>query len=111
MKEKKYWQINTDKLVEDIEKVARKAKTEEDLKMGMEPILQKTFKKMGIDIDIVRYEKTSTSFRGRPDAVYGYLTIEYKATGKLSRKADIKVAIEQLQRYLVRRPSTLDKKK
>ena len=100
MKEKKYWQINTDKLVEGIEKVARQAETEEDLKMGMEPILQKTFKKMGIDIDIVRYEKTSTSFRGRPDAVYGYLTIEYKAPGKLSRKADIKVAIEQLQRYL-----------
>jgi len=100
MKEKKYWQINTDKLVEDIEKVARKAKTEEDLKMGMEPILQKPFKKMGIDIDIVRYEKTSTSFRGRPDAVYGFLTIEYKAPGKLSKKTDIKLATEQLQRYL-----------
>jgi len=100
MKEKKYWQINTEKLVEDIEKIARKAKTEEDLKMGMEPLLQKTFKKMGIDIDIVRYEKTSTTFRGRPDAVYGYLTVEYKAPDKLSKKTDIKVASEQLQRYL-----------
>ena len=100
MKEKKYWQINTDKLVEDIQKVTLKAKTEEDLKMGMEPILQKTFKKMGIDISSVRYEKTSTSFRGRPDAVYGFLTIEYKAPGKLSKKTDIKVATEQLQRYL-----------
>jgi hypothetical protein len=75
MKEKKYWQINTEKLVKDIQKVALKAKTEEDLKMGMEPLLQETFRKMGIDIDIVRYEKTSTTFRGRPDAVYGYLTI------------------------------------
>jgi hypothetical protein len=100
VKEKKYWQINTDKLVDDIEKKARKAKTEEDLKMGMEPLLQKTFKKMGIDISSVRYEKTSTSFRGRPDAVYGFLTIEYKAPGKLSKKTDIKVATEQLQRYL-----------
>jgi len=87
-------------LVEDIQKVTLKAKTEEDLKMGMEPILQKTFKKMGIDISSVRYEKTSTSFRGRPDAVYGFLTIEYKAPGKLSKKTDIKVATEQLQRYL-----------
>jgi len=111
VKEKKYWQINTDKLVEGIEKVARQAETEEDLKMGMEPILQKTFKKMGIDIDIVRYEKTSTSFRGRPDAVYGYLTIEYKAPGKLSRKADIKVAIEQLQRYLGEQAIHLGQKK
>lgn len=87
-------------MVEDIQKVTLKAKTEEDLKMGMEPILQKTFKKMGIDISSVRYEKTSTSFRGRPDAVYGFLTIEYKAPGKLSKKTDIKVATEQLQRYL-----------
>jgi len=100
MKQKKYWQINTDKLTKDIKIIARKASTEEDLKMGMEPLLQKTFKKMSIDINIVRYEKTSTSFRGRPDAVYGYLTIEYKAPGKLSKKTDIKLVTEQLQRYL-----------
>jgi hypothetical protein len=102
MKEKEYWQINTEKLAQDIRDIARKAKTEEDLKMGVEPLLQKAFKKMGI-IDIVRYEKVSkasTTFRGRPDAVYGYLTIEYKVPGKLSKKADIKVAVEQLQRYL-----------
>jgi len=40
VKEKKYWQINTDKLVEGIEKVARQAETEEDLKMGMKKHLQ-----------------------------------------------------------------------
>jgi type I restriction-modification system DNA methylase subunit len=100
MKEKKYWQINTEKLAKEIIELARKANTEEDLKMGMEPILQKVFKKMGVDIDIVRYEKTSTSFRGRPDAVYGYLTIEYKSPGKLSKKTGVKLAMEQLQRYL-----------
>jgi len=111
VKEKKYWQINTDKLVEDIEKVSRKAKTEEDLKMGTEPILQKTFKKMGIDIDIVRYEKAFTSFWGRPDAVYGFLTIEYKAPGKLSKKTDIKLATEQLQRYLAEQAIHFGQKK
>jgi type I restriction-modification system DNA methylase subunit len=100
MKEKKYWQINTEKLAKETIEIARKANTEEDLKMGMEPLLQKAFKKMGVDIDIVRYEKTSTSFRGRPDAVYGYLTIEYKSPGKLSKKTDAKLAMEQLQRYL-----------
>ena len=42
---------------------------------------------MGININ-VRYEKTATTFRGRPDAVYGYLTIEYKVPSKLSRKTD-----------------------
>jgi len=100
MEGKEYWQINTDKLAKDISEIARKAITEEDLKMGMEPLFQNTFKKMGIDIDNVRYEKTATSFRGRPDAVYGYLTIEYKAPGKLSKKADVNAASEQLQRYL-----------
>ncbi|MBL7074916.1 N-6 DNA methylase [candidate division KSB1 bacterium] len=100
MEAKKYWQIDTEKLAEDIKEIARRVKTEEDLKMGMEPLLQKTFKKMGVDINIVRYEKTSTTFRGRSDAVYGYLTIEYKVPSKLSRKTDVKVATEQLKRYL-----------
>ena len=98
--EKKYWQINTEKLVKDIKEAALLAKTEEDLKMKVEPLLQNVFKKMGIDIDIVRYERTATTFRGKADAVYGYLTIEYKVPGKLSKKASVKGVIEQLQRYL-----------
>ncbi len=98
--EKKYWQINTEKLVRDINEIADKSGTEEDLKMGVEPLLQSTFKKMGIDIDIVQYEKTATRFKGKADAVYGYLTIEYKLPGKLSEKAGVGKAVEQLQRYL-----------
>jgi hypothetical protein len=100
-KEKEYWQINTDKLAHDIKQAAKIANTEEDLKMRVEPLLQNVFKKIGVDIDIVRYEKTSTSYRGRSDAVYGYLTIEYKAPGKLSTKSDVKKTIKQLQNYLV----------
>ncbi|MEW6686280.1 MAG: N-6 DNA methylase [Candidatus Edwardsbacteria bacterium] len=102
--DKKYWQINTEKLADDIREVARQVKSqlkkEEDLKMRVEPLLQNAFKKIGVDIDIVGYEKTSTSYRGRADAVYGYLTIEYKFPGKLSQKTEIKKAVEQLQRYL-----------
>lgn len=98
--EKQYWQINTEKLVSDIKEVARLSKTEEDLKMGVEPLLQNTFKKLGVDTDNVKYEKTSTSYRGRADAVYGYLTIEYKLPGKLSKKTEIKKVTEQLERYL-----------
>ena len=41
--EKKYWQINTEKLAKDIKEAARKAKTEEDLKMSVEPLLQNVF--------------------------------------------------------------------
>ncbi|MDI6732463.1 MAG: hypothetical protein QME51_00200 [Planctomycetota bacterium] len=82
--EKKYWQINTEKLAKEIKDAARASKTEEDLKMKTEPILQAVFEKIGVDVASVRYEGTATSFRGRTDAVYGYLTIEYKAPGKLS---------------------------
>jgi len=99
-KEKKYWQINTEKLARDIKQAARTANTEEDLKMKVEPLLQNVFKKIGVDIDIVRYEKTSTSYRGRSDAVYGYLTIEYKTPGKLSAKPNVKKTVKQLQNYL-----------
>ena len=95
-----YWQINTEELAKNIKEIARRAKTEEDLKMGIEPLFKKTLKKMDIDVDIASYEKTSTSFRGRADAVYGYLTIEYKVPGKLSKDTEVKGVIEQLQRYL-----------
>jgi len=110
-KEKEYWQINVEKLADDIKEVAQRSKTEEDLKMGVEPLLQNVFKKIGVDVDIVRYEKTSTSYRSRRDAVYGYLTIEYKFPGKLSQKTEIKKVVEQLQRYLTEQAIQIGQKK
>jgi len=98
-KQKEYWQINIEKIVKDIKDASIKATTEEDLKMAVEPILQEAFKKIGIDIDIVKYE-TATGYRGKMDAVYGYLIIEYKVPGKLSSKTDIKKTYEQIQKYL-----------
>ncbi len=62
--EKKYWQINTDKLAKEIREAAHKAATEEDLKMSVEPLLQNVFKQMGVDVDIVQYEKAATRFKG-----------------------------------------------
>ncbi len=100
MKKKKYWQIDTEKLARRISEVARNAHTEEDLKMGVEPLFQKTFQEMGIDTNNVRYEETATMITGRSDAVYGYLTLEYKAPGKFERKVNIETAVQQLQRYL-----------
>jgi len=98
--QKQYWQINVEKLAEDIKKSAVSANTEEDLKMKVEPLLQNAFEKIGVDISTVQYEKTSTSYRGRTDAVYGYLTIEYKQSGKLSQKNEVKNVVTQLQNYL-----------
>lgn len=98
--EKKHWQINTGKLAKEITDAARKATTEEDLKMSVEPLLQNVFKQLGVDVDIVQYEKTATRFKGKADAVYGYVTIEYKVPGKVSGKANAQKVSEQLQRYL-----------
>jgi len=96
---KEYWQINTARIADEIRSAASDAHTEEDLKMRVEPILRKSFKDIGIDIDIVAYEK-ATVLKAKMDAVYGYLIIEYKVPGKLGTIPGQREAKKQLQRYL-----------
>ncbi|MGA2515548.1 MAG: N-6 DNA methylase [Thermodesulfobacteriota bacterium] len=97
---KEYWQINTARIADEIRSAASEARTEEDLKMRVEPILRRSFKDIGIDIDIVAYEK-ATALRAKMDAVYGYLIIEYKVPGKLATAPGQREAKKQLQRYLL----------
>ncbi|MBM4305782.1 MAG: hypothetical protein FJ123_03500 [Deltaproteobacteria bacterium] len=97
--QKEYWQINTERIADDIRSATSTARTEEDLKMRVEPILRKAFKDIGIDVDIVAYEK-ATALRAKMDAVYGYLIIEYKAPGKLETTSGQRETKKQLQRYL-----------
>ena len=94
------WQINTERIARSVLTAATHSKTEEDLKMAVEPIIQKALKQMGLDVSGVRYEKTSTTYGGRRDSVYGYLTIEYKKPGRLKTGSEIHKACNQLQRYL-----------
>ena len=68
--------------------------------MRVEPILRRSFKDIGIDIDIVAYEK-ATALRAKMDEVYGYLIIEYKVPGKLTTASGQREANKQLQRYLL----------
>jgi len=96
---KEYWQINTERIADEVRAAAQEARTEEDLKMRVEPILRKSFKDIGIDIDIVAYEK-ATALRAKMDAVYGYLIIEYKAPGKLATATGQRETKKQVQRYL-----------
>jgi hypothetical protein len=86
-------------MAEKIKKVTQSSRTEEDLKMGLEPIFKKAYKEIGINIDIVQYEK-STALKAKMDAVYGYLIIEYKRPGRLKSANDIRDAENQLQKYL-----------
>jgi hypothetical protein len=64
--EKKYWQINTEKLVKDIKEIAHKSRTEEDLKMGVEPLLQNVFKQMGIDLILLDMKKLPQASKEKP---------------------------------------------
>jgi len=96
---KEYWQINTARIADEILAASSEAHTEEDLKMRVEPILRRAFKDIGIDIDIVAYEK-ATALRAKMDAVYGYLIIEYKVPGKLATALGQRETKKQLQRYL-----------
>ncbi len=98
--EKKFWQINTEKLASALKEAARRSHTEEDFKMRAEPLIQRAFRDLGIDVEEVRYEK-ATGFRSKIDAVYGYVVIEYKEPGKLKKAATLKESKEQLQRYLM----------
>jgi hypothetical protein len=97
---KEYWQVNTTRIADEIRSAASESRTEEDLKMRVEPILRRSFKDIGIDIDIVAYEK-ATALRAKMDAVYGYLIIEYKVPGKLATIPGQREAKKQLQRYLL----------
>ncbi len=105
---KPHWQIDTERLAREIREATRGARTEEDVKMRVEPLLRRAFREAGIDVNIVEYERTTAITTKRMDAVYGYLIIEYKAPGKLQSATELKRAKGQLQTYLdeeARRPT------
>ncbi len=97
---KEPWQIDTERLASEIRNRTRTAKTEEDAKMAIDPILRRAFGQAGIDVGIAEYEKGTILTKKRMDAVYGYLIIEYKAPKKLSRANSISAVKRQLEGYL-----------
>ena len=83
-------------LAQNIRQVAKKARSEEDLRVGVERALGATLQALGLTAT-PEYEKTT--FSGSADAVYGHLTIEYKRPGRLAGK-DLPAITEQIARYL-----------
>jgi hypothetical protein len=86
-------------LLNAISSVATPRHTEEDLKMAMEPLIQKHLREIG-DIEIRPTYEVSTGLVGRRDAVYGHFTLEYKRPGRLSNESNLKNAAQQLAEYL-----------
>ena len=86
-------------IAQRISKIASRAQTEEDLKIGVETVIREYLVEQS-DIEIIpEYEKI-TGIRGRRDAVYGHFTIEYKKPGELENQNRLKRAAIQLAGYL-----------
>lgn len=75
---------------------------EEDLKLGVAPLLDQIAGKLGLEG--ARYEKQvgsrSILFRGRLDALYGRFILEYKSPGLLDHSLERTSAIQQVKDYI-----------
>ena len=96
--------VNVHLLTSRIRQVAREASNEEELRYGVSKVLEEVVSKLGIK---GRFEK-ATAFldsgrkkKGRIDALYGGVIIEYKAPGRLEDRRTLKEAIEQVKRYIM----------
>ena len=86
-----------DRLVLETGKILREAKTEEDLRIGFEKLLEPIRAELNLK-SIPKYEKSVYS--GRSDAVHGQVIIEYESPSSLHSKKNIEHAYIQLINYL-----------
>ena len=88
-------------LARRIGQAGREARNEEELRLGVTPLLRRFAADARIDLE-ERHEKRLVG-RGRADSVYGRVWLEYKAPRSLSERnsaAKNRAAIEQVQGYL-----------
>jgi type I restriction-modification system DNA methylase subunit len=95
--------IVADKLVSSVTELMRTARSEEDLRIGFEKLLDPILKSIGVELQS-RYERlgeeAKTIYRGRPDAVHGQVIIEYEPPGAFSSERSVIHAQEQLVGYM-----------
>lgn len=91
-------------LAESIRSVAERARNEEELRIGVEKLLEPALQQLGVKAQ-PRYEKrirrTILTAPGRADALYGQAIIEYEPPGKLSTQRGITSTRKQLEGYLL----------
>src|SRR4030042_6097681 len=92
-----------DKLIANIAEIMRRAKTEEDLRIGFEKSLEPILKSIGIESKPI-YESLGTEkksiYRGRPDAIHGQIIIEYESPNSFCSESVINHAFDQLKEYM-----------
>ena len=86
-----------DTLFSETRNLLREAKTEEDLRIGFEKILEPIRANLNLRSN-PKYEKSVYS--GRLDAVHGQLIIEYKSPRSFFSRKNVEQAYEQLVSYL-----------
>ncbi|MDD5732138.1 MAG: N-6 DNA methylase [Patescibacteria group bacterium] len=86
-----------DSLVFGTKKLLRETKTEEDLRIGFEKLLDPIRNELKLK-STPKYEKSVYS--GRSDAIHGQVIIEYEPPKSFSSKKNINHAYEQLINYL-----------
>jgi type I restriction-modification system DNA methylase subunit len=86
-----------DNLVSETKKILHETKTEEDLRIGFEKLLEPIRSELNLK-STPKYEKSVYS--GRSDAVHGQVIIEYESPKSFSSKKNIDHAYEQLVNYL-----------
>ncbi|MGQ9706386.1 MAG: hypothetical protein ACUVWP_05200 [bacterium] len=86
-----------DNLVSSTKNLLHEAKSEEDLRIGFEKLLEPIRTELNLK-STPKYEKYVYS--GRSDAVHGQVIIEYEPPGSFSLKRNIDHAYKQLVNYL-----------
>jgi hypothetical protein len=91
-------------LARDIRGIAEKASSEEELRIGVEKLLEPALRQLGVEAQ-PRYERrihrTILTSPGRADALYGQAIIEYEPPGKLSTQRGLVSTRKQLEGYLL----------
>jgi methylase of polypeptide subunit release factors len=95
--DKKALFIIADDLIGSTSGLLKRIKTEDELKIEFEKLLEPVCKELSINFE-TRYGRTI--IKGRPDAVHGRVIIEYEAPKSFSSKRKIEHAYNQLINYL-----------
>lgn len=91
--------MNLSQLASEITRRCRSARTEEDVKLAIEPLIRE-YLETQLGISITPTYEVRTGVAGRRDAVYGHFTLEYKRPGYLKSPSNQNEAMAKLIEYL-----------
>jgi len=101
-------QTLADKLAKETNSLLLKARTEEDLRIGFEALIEPIKKELNLQ-SIAQYEKSI--YKGRADAIHGQLIIEYESPRSFYSSKNIEHAYNQLANYLSNESKRLNSNK